>query len=104
MPPMFAPDIWNVHTVTIENCHGTNNSCEVWNHGFHEILGHDHLSVWVAMEAIKKDQALVSIVLLQTAQGMSPQKRKKMKTETLQKILKQLCLDYTSKDKTLESF
>ena len=39
VPPMFAPDIWNVHTVTIENGHRTNNSCEAWNHGFHEMLG-----------------------------------------------------------------
>ena len=80
---MFAPDIWNVHTVTIENGHHTNNSCEAWNHGFHEMLGHDHPSVWVVVETIQKDQALVLTALLKTAQGVPPQKRRRMATENV---------------------
>ena len=96
---MSDPDIWNAHTVTTENHHHKTITAVR-----HATMGDDHLSVWVAIEAIQKDQALVSTALLQMAQCMTPQKRKRMATETLQKRLKQLCLDYTSKDKTLEEY
>ena len=59
----------------MEGGHRTNNSCEAWNHGFRQMVGHDHPSVWVALECLQKDQALVSTQLLQASRGELPQKK-----------------------------
>ena len=52
VPPMFKPEVWNVHEATLTNAARTNNSCEAWNHAFHQMIGHDHPSIWVAIELL----------------------------------------------------
>ena len=64
VPPLFSVDIRNVHDITLKGGHRTNNSCEAWNHGFHQMIGHDHPSIWVAIKSLKKDQAHVATQLL----------------------------------------
>ena len=60
VPTLFSVDIWNVHDITLKGGHQTNNSCEAWNHGFHQMIGHEHPLIWVATESLKKDQAHVA--------------------------------------------
>ena len=88
----------------MEGGHRTNNSCEAWNHGFSQMVGHDHPSVWVALECLQKDQALVSTQLLQASRGELPQKRVRMATVSLQEKLKQLCTEFQGQQKTLPEF
>ena len=88
----------------MEGGHRTNNSCEAWNHGFRQMVGHDHPSVWVALECLQKDHALVSTQLLQSSRGELPQKRVRMATVSLQKKLKQLCTEFQGQQKTLPEF
>ena len=55
------------------------------------MIGHDHPSIWIAIEFIKKDQAMVMAQILQAAQGQPPTKRMRKGTAELQKRLKQPC-------------
>ena len=86
--PLFPPELWNVFEATINDAHRTNNSCEAWNHGFRQMVGHDHPSIWVALESLQKDQAMVSSQLLLASRGELPQKRIRQTTVDLQKKLK----------------
>ena len=94
--PLFSVDIWNVHDMTLKGGHRTNNSCEAWNHGFHQMIGNDHPSIWVAIESLKKDQAHVVTQLLQAARGHPPKKRVRRAT--------QLCHEFSKGQKTIEEF
>ena len=67
VPPFFIVDIWNVHDIILKGSHRTNNSCEAWNHGSHQMIGHDHPSIWVGNESLKKVQAHEATQLLQAA-------------------------------------
>ena len=62
-PPMFAPSIWNVHTITSEGGSRTNNICEGWNNGFSKLVGHSHPTIWRAIDSIRKDQVQVATIL-----------------------------------------
>ena len=44
--PLFPPQIWNVHQVTIDGEQRTNNLCETWNHRIEHLCGVSHPSVW----------------------------------------------------------
>ncbi|KAG7175247.1 hypothetical protein Hamer_G001277 [Homarus americanus] len=43
--PMFAPHLWNVHDVTMNNNAITNNICEGWNNKLFNLVGHYHPSI-----------------------------------------------------------
>lgn len=104
IPPPFPPQIWNVHQTTIDGEDRTNNLCESWNFAFHELVGHDHPTIWKAITCIRKDQALVSTALIMDSRGEPPRKRVKRATKEHQQHLKNLCLDYVNEKKTLEEF
>ena len=44
--------------------HCTSNNCKAWNNVPQHIVGHDHPSVWVAIECLHKDQALAMAAML----------------------------------------
>ncbi|KAG7171975.1 putative Inosine-5'-monophosphate dehydrogenase 1b-like 7 [Homarus americanus] len=44
IPPLFPPQLWNVHQATTDGEDCTNNLCENWNFAFHEFVGHDQLT------------------------------------------------------------
>lgn len=104
IPPLFPPQLWNVHQATIDDEDRTNNLCESWNFAFHELVGHDHPTIWKAIESIRKDQALVATALIKDSRGEPPRKRVKRATKEHQQRLKNLCLDYVNERKTLEEF
>ena len=102
IPPLFSVDICNVHDITLKGGHLTNNSCEAWNHGVHQMIGHDHPSIWVAIESLKKDQAHVATQLLQAARDQPPKKGAKRATVDLQNRLQQLCHEFSEFQQTIE--
>ncbi|KAK2141365.1 hypothetical protein LSH36_1111g01006 [Paralvinella palmiformis] len=46
IPPLFPPQIWNVHQVTHDGEYRANNLCEAWNHRIEHLCGVSHSSVW----------------------------------------------------------
>ena len=100
--PMFPPPLWNMFEPTVNNNPRTNNFCESWNFGFSKLVGHNNPSVWTAIDAIRKDQALVSVVILQNANGEPPRKRVKKVTHDLQRKLRNVCVDFQEGRKTVE--
>ena len=101
IPPLFPPHLWNVHQATIDNEIRTNNLCETLNFSFHEVVGHDHPIIWKAIQSIRKDQALVSAVLIKDSRGEPPRKRVKRATKEHQQRLKNL---YVNEMNTMEEF
>jgi len=48
--PRFPPSVWNVHLATFINEHRTNNTTEVWNHKFSNLVGNNHPSIWTLIK------------------------------------------------------
>jgi len=45
LPPTFAPELWNVHDITLLNGPGTNSTCEGWNNAFAKLIRHAHPTI-----------------------------------------------------------
>ncbi|KAK2142004.1 hypothetical protein LSH36_1007g01010 [Paralvinella palmiformis] len=56
-PPTFAPELWNVHSITL------------WNNVFAKLIGHAHPTIWRAIDGVRKDQAMTSTLLLRDNRG-----------------------------------
>ena len=80
----------------------TNNLCESWNVGFRSLVGHDHPTIWKAIDSIRKDHALVETKLVQDSRGEPPRKRVKRATKDQQKRLRNLCIDFNEGRKDME--
>ena len=93
VPPLFPPETWNVHEATLLNVERTNNVCEGWNNAFAHVVGHDHPSIWVLLEAIQMDEAMAATDIIADARGQPPPKRVRRVTEDHQRRLHQLCTD-----------
>lgn len=91
IPPLFPKATWNVFEATLAGTDRTNNLCESWNRGFTAVVGHQHPSLWTAVEALQEDAAAATTVLLQNARGQPPAKRVKRATLQLQRQLQTLC-------------
>ncbi|CAI6357560.1 unnamed protein product [Macrosiphum euphorbiae] len=46
VPPLFPPEIWNVHESTFHNIELTNNQTEGFNNRFSKLVSHKHPSIW----------------------------------------------------------
>jgi hypothetical protein len=68
-PPLYPRDVWNVHQVTLLGADPTNNICEGWNNAFRHLVGHDHPSIFRAIEFLRQDAALATTTILQHQQG-----------------------------------
>ena len=90
-PPLFAPDVWNVHAATVTGANRTNNMCESWNSAFQRLVGHQHPGVWTLIKYLRKDATLVSTLIVQESRGMPPRKSQKRVYVDLQARLKYLC-------------
>ena len=101
-PPLFAPEVWNVHVATVTGADRTNNMCESWNSAFQRLVGHQHPGVWTLLKCLRKDAAVVSTLIVQESRGMPPRKRQKRVYADLQARLKYLCDARTAGTKTVE--
>ena len=84
-PPLFAPDVWNVHVTPVTGADRTNNMCESWNSAFQRLVGHQHPG------CLRKGAILVSTLIVQESRGMPPRKRQKRVYVDLQARLKYMC-------------
>jgi len=73
-----------VHTITLEGGSRTNNVCEGWNNSFSKLLGHSHLTIWRAIDSIRKNQSQVATLLLHDERGEPPAKHVCRQTRQLQ--------------------
>ena len=94
IPPLYPPRVWNVHDATMNDEPRTNNLCESWNFSFRSLIGHDHPTVWKAIESIRKDQAFAQTQLIHNSRGEPPRKRIKRATREHQQRLRNLCQDF----------
>ena len=91
---MFAPSIWNVHTITLEDGSRTNNICEGWNNGFFKLVGHSHPTIWRAIDSIRKNQVQYATSLLHDERGEPPAKGVRRQTRQFQINLRNMCADF----------
>ena len=103
-PPLFEPKLWNVHDATIDGAARTNNMCEAWNRAYSEMLGHSHPTTWKAIEALRKDNAMVETLLYKNTLGEPPIKRVKKVTKKHQESLQKLCVEFSSNERNIEEF
>ncbi|KAG7160430.1 hypothetical protein Hamer_G001676 [Homarus americanus] len=83
--PLFQQEKWNVNLATTDNEYRTNNLCESWIHGFQQLVGCSHPTIWTTIECIRKDAAIVPMHLALGARGQSLQKCVRRETRDLQK-------------------
>ena len=69
------PSLWNVHQATLNNEPRTNNQCEGWNNRFKSLIGQNHPSVWTLIEALKREESIVSTQIAKDLNGEPPKKR-----------------------------
>ena len=100
--PLYPPKKWNVFEATISGGHRTNNHCESWNNSFKSLVRCNHPSIWVAIDAIRKDSLLVEHRMAQNMIGEPPRKKCKQVNIKLQSCLRNLCLDFMQGDKDVE--
>lgn len=104
IPPLFPPEIWNVHESTVHDLERTNNDTEGWNHRFKNLVGHSHPSIYLLIRKIRQEVAVDETKVQQALSGQCHVKRKRAKYEKLQAILKNLCLQYAAGQKSVEDF
>lgn len=102
--PMFEPQTWNVHTATLADQHRTNNMCDARKNGFKNMVGHNNLSLWTALDCLRKCAALVESEVYNNQRCQSPTKRARKCILVYQKKLKTLCLQFLSGQKFLAQF
>jgi len=79
----------------------TNNACEVWNNAFASLVGHQHPSIWVLLDAMQMDEAMAVTDIQAEARAQPPAKRVKRATAQHQRRLQQLCADRRDGRKTV---
>ena len=102
VPPVFPPATWNVYCETLSGQDRTNNLCEGWNHGFAQLVGHSHPSVWRLIEALQQECIFASTAIYQDGLGQPPKKRVKRATKDLEERLLNLCRRRRENSKTIE--
>ena len=68
----------------------TDNACAVWNNAFASLVGHQHPSILVLLDAIQVDEAMAVTDIAAEARGQPPTKRA---TVQHQRRLRQLRAD-----------
>ena len=100
--PLFPVYTWNVYAETLANEQRTNNIRESWNSWFQQLVGNQHPSFWLAVEAMQQDQAFVANELLKSSHGRQRRKRVGRDTNLLQQRLHNLCVAYRDGMKTMK--
>ncbi|CAG0882367.1 unnamed protein product, partial [Darwinula stevensoni] len=102
--PRFPSSVWNLHEATFTGSDWTNNQAEGWNHKFSRMVGHQHPSIWKAIDVLQSEQGSISTAILQTSVGLPPKKRVRRAYHTTEKQLQTQCSKYANRTITLESF
>jgi len=104
IPPLYEPRVWNVCNITLNEGDRTNNFSEAWNRKYSSMVGHEHPSIWTAIELLQADVAENSTVLLKHNLGTLDAKKRRRNVVKSQERLRSLCLDYQNKKRNMENF
>ena len=102
IPPLFPPELWNVHMTTMLGGSRT-NICESWNNGFRSLVGHSHPTLWRAIDSIRKDKSNVDTDVLLESRGQPPKKRQRRDVKSLQSTLFNICRGPLDRSKSIEA-
>ncbi|KAL1466923.1 hypothetical protein MTO96_042410 [Rhipicephalus appendiculatus] len=85
--------MWNVYSATLDGEHRTNNHAEAWNRRLGSIAGHSHPTVWRAIDALRSEEATVTMKIAQFPVAAPPKKRSKSAVMAMQQRLRNPCED-----------
>ena len=94
--PLFPPHTWNVCDATLNDHARTNNLCEAWNNAYKIAVGHCHPGLYTSIEAIRKEQAIDSLLLHQLQIGQPPVKRVRRESRSSSDSNSQFCCVFSS--------
>ena len=103
-PPLFPIQTWNVFdaSATLNNQACTNNLCESWwKNGFSQLVGHDHPSVWLLIDTMRKDAVMDMTDIECDGRGQPPRRRVRKATRALQLSLQRICMARCDNQKTV---
>lgn len=98
--PLFSINIWNCYSMLEYDIPRTNNSVEGWHNSFNSMLSALHPSVWIFINALKKEESLNRFKIEQYTAGFEPPMKKKYKDST--EKLKKICNDF--KNRTVDDY
>ena len=104
IPPLFPPEAWNVHTVTMEGRDRTNNICEGWNFAFKQLVGHQHPALYTTIDALRKDSTISSTMIVQYQRGEPIHRPQKRAYQQHQNRLHTLCNRIAQEEIDVEEF
>ncbi|KAH7972706.1 hypothetical protein HPB52_015751 [Rhipicephalus sanguineus] len=96
--------MWNVYSATLDGGHRTNNHAEAWNRRLGSIVGHSRPTVWRAIDALRSEEATVTMKMTQSRVGAPPKKRSKSAVMAMQQRVDNLREDYTAGKTKVEDF
>ena len=103
-PPLFPPELWNVHLPTLSDDPRTNNLCEGWNNWLKNFVRQLHPHLYNLIDALKTDNYLFKNVLLRDSVGSPPRLKRNRKREIAQRRLRNLCLEIQQRHRSMEDF
>ncbi|KAH7954898.1 hypothetical protein HPB49_022594 [Dermacentor silvarum] len=96
--------MWNVYSTILDGGHRTNNHLEAWNRRLGSIVGHIRPTLWKAIDALRSEEATVTMKMAQCRVSALPKKRNKPALMALQQRVHNLCEDYTAGTPKIEDF
>ena len=103
-PPTFPPNLWNNREATMVGGARTNNICEGWNNGYHQLVGYSHPTFWKSIESLRKDEIINYKDIIRAERGDHTDSRKTSASINLQRRLENLCREHENGTKSMEEF
>lgn len=77
-PPLFPISIWNCYFLIEKDIPRTNNAVEGWHNCFNSLLNSVHPSIWIFINALKKENNINLFKVKQLLSGIALPKKKKI--------------------------
>jgi len=104
IPPLFPPNIWNVHDVTLEDGERTNNLVEGNNNKFRILVGIDHPNIYRLIIALRELESNARTLRAQTLAGAEPARKRSLIAARVQERLRTLYERYVAGDVNILDF
>ena len=85
--PLFSIDLWNMFHRCFDELPRTNNNIEGWHRGFKSSVRVDHPTFWKLVDALKKEQSLSRVHLMQACGGHPPPPVRRRYVDVNQRLL-----------------
>jgi len=83
IPPLFPIAIWNCYFLIEKDIPRKNNAVEGWHNSFNSLLNSVHPSIWIFINALKKENNINLFKVEQLLSGISLPKKKKCKDSAI---------------------